>query len=80
MQWTRRRRWALLAGLLVAVVGDRLLLLATAALSRGPGGGLDASDLPTSLAHNAIGFGLDCLIGASVGGFGSLVTFKQASA
>ncbi len=84
MQWTRRRRWALLAGLLVAAVGEGLLLLATAALSvarsAGLGGGLDASNLAAPLVPNASGLGLDCLIAVLVGWFGSLVTFKQASA
>src|SRR5262245_14597798 len=72
MQWTRRRSWAVLSGLLVAVLLDAVVLLPGVVIEASQNAGLTASSLSAALAHNAIRIGLDCLLGAAAAWFGSL--------
>ncbi len=78
MQWTQRRRWAILSGLLLAVIPDALLLLPGVVIEASRSAGLTATSLAAALAHNAIRIGLDCLLGAAVAWLGSLVTVDRA--
>jgi hypothetical protein len=67
MQSTRCRRFAILAGLLVAVLPDALLLLPGVVLEASRSAGLTATNLAAALAHNTIWIGLDGLDGLGGG-------------
>jgi hypothetical protein len=83
-QWTQRRRWSLLAGLLVVVTSDALLLppyiAVTAVRNAGPGGSQTNYDFTMTFTYAALSFGFDCLVALAVGWFGSLVTVERTRA
>ena len=71
--------WSI-AGLLLAVIPDAVFGLPWVVIEASRSAGLTATGLAEALVHYAIRIGLDCLVGAAVAWFGSLVTVKHRRA